>query len=122
MAAVFPTFDGRPVTRTFSRLLWDCRHNGWSGSLISGKRSKAKQLALYLGWIKHLPGYNPAFPPWKSPHCKTGWRCAVDVTKPDELMTVAHRRGWPVRRPYPNEDWHVEFSRRPRNTWKGGPH
>jgi hypothetical protein len=121
---LYPLFDRKPVTRTYSRLLWDCRHHGWHGTLTSGRRSKVKQLALYLGFIKHLPGYNPADPPWKSAHCKEGWRCAVDVSRADELVKVARARGWPVHRPYmPREEWHVEFSRKPRNTWKKhGPH
>ena len=122
MATVFPKFDGKPVTRTFSRLLWDCRHHGWNGKLTSGKRSRARQLWLYRAWIARLPGFNPADPPDKSAHCKLGWRCAVDVTDADQFVTIAKHRGWPVTRPHSRERWHVEFSRRPRRTWKGGPH
>lgn len=115
---LYPTFDGKPVTRTYSRLLWDCRHHGWSGSLTSGKRSKAKQLLLYMGFLRHLPGYNPADPPWKSAHCKEGWRCAVDVTEADEFVRIARARHWPVHRPHRAESWHVEFTRKPQDTWK----
>jgi hypothetical protein len=120
---MYPKFDGKAVTRTFSRLLWDCRHHGWSGKLNSGKRSRAMQLRLYLGWLHRLPGFNPANPPDKSAHCRNGWHSAVDITEPDELMRVAQKRGWPVRRPYPGEPWHIEFRRKPQNTHvKHGPH
>lgn len=114
--ALFPLFDGKPVTRTYSRMLWDCRRNGWSGTLTSGKRSWAKQLWLWRGWMARKPGFNPANHPKDSRHCKTGWRCAVDVSEGDELVRVALRRGWPVTRPYAHEPWHVEFFRKPKNT------
>ena len=115
---LYPKFDGKPVTRTFSRLLWDCRHHGWTGSLTSGKRTRFQQLRLYRGFLKHLPGFNPADPPDQSAHCKNGWHGAVDITNADQFMTIAKRRRWPVTRPHPAEDWHVEFSRRPKNTQK----
>lgn len=115
---LYPKFDGKPVTRTFSRLLWDCRHHGWKGELTSGKRSRARQLRLYLGFLRHLPGFNPADPPDKSTHCKNGWRSAVDVTVPEQFVRIARDRGWPAYRPHPKEPWHVEFTRKPRNTWK----
>jgi hypothetical protein len=120
---VYPKFDQKAVTKTFSRMLWDVRHRGWGGTLTSGKRSRARQLQLYLGFLHHLPGFNAADTPDRSAHCRNGWRCAVDVTRGDEFVRVARARGWPVHRPHPNEPWHVEFTRRPRNTQKGrGPH
>src|SRR4051812_33194918 len=115
---LYPKFDGKPVTRTFSRLLWDCRRHGWHGTLTSGKRSRAQQLRLYLGFLRRLPGFNPADPPDKSTHCKNGWRSAVDVSNGDEFVRVARARHWPVHRPHQAEGWHVEFSRKPRNTQK----
>lgn len=116
----YPKFDGKPVTRTYYRLLSDCRKAGWTGTLTSGKRSVAKQLYLYRGWLARKPGFNPANPPNQSRHCKTGWRCAVDVTEGAELERVAKRQGWPVQRPYVNEPWHLELTRKPKNTHKRG--
>ena len=113
---VFPKFDGKPVTRTYSRLLWDCRRAGWTGTLTSGKRSYARQMYLWVQWKRGKPGFAPANPPWKSRHCKRGWRCAIDVTNGVLLEAVAQRRGWPVVRPYPREPWHLELYRRPKNT------
>lgn len=128
--ATFPLFTGHAVTRTYYRMLEDCVQHGWNGVVTSGKRSWATQMYLWTMWKARRPGFHLAAPPWASAHCKLGWRCAVDAKDSpngplecSDLERIARSRGWPVHRPVPGEPWHLEFSRKPRNTnVSHGPH
>ena len=88
-------------------------------NIISGFRSYASQLRLYLGWVNRLPGFNPANPPGSSKHEASGGfkvaRAADTYIAGVPFWTWCARHGLRdeahaagLRQPYPHEPWHVE--------------
>lgn len=131
-------FDGVPVFRGIAYMLADARAHGWHGSLVSADRRKGvpekygklSQVALYLGWIAHRAGYNPANPPGRSTHelrsdgvafagpvgrPLSWWQLGLDVTDADVLLRVLRSLGYGAFRPYSagSEQHHVNLSRSP---------
>lgn len=89
--------------------------------ITSAWRSRAEQQRLYDGWVRRLPGFNPANPPGTSKHETTtpdGRPAAeaADLNYPTtEARTWAHEHAatfglhFPIRR----EPWHVESNGTP---------
>lgn len=132
------SFDGTPTFRGVALMLQDCRDHGWTGTLSSSDRRKGvaerygkmSQAALYAGWLAHRAGFNPANPPGRSTHELRSdaaayrgpvgrplawWQIGLDVTAHAQLVAVATRIGYDLRRPYASgsEAHHVNLYRSP---------
>lgn len=130
-------FDGCPCPLGIKLVLLDARRNGWTGQAVSIDRrypyaerfGKKSQKALYEGWIRGLPGYNPANPPGQSSHELRGdgtvgelrqvlpwWRIGMDTSMADQLRDVLNRLGYKSYRPYadPREQHHTNLRANPR--------
>lgn len=108
--------------RTESAVWW-ARRNGLSLS---------SQVELWNGWLRRLPGYNPANPPGHSTHelrndgiAYAGWsgmplrywQVGIDNDNSPLLCARARDRGWIATVTYPNsasERHHVNFRKEPR--------
>lgn len=94
---------------------------------------KSTQAMLYRGWLKRLPGFNPANPPGFSTHelhsdgvayrgprgrIIRAWGCGLDWNDDavGDLIQAAHRRGWELFRPYKSgsEHHHLNFRKYPK--------
>lgn len=79
-------------------------------SVLSAGRSTTRQAELYDGWVRGLPGYNPANPPNTSWHeygeGLTGgrWTLAVDFNPPYPHGAAG------LCFPIPSEPWHAQPS------------
>jgi hypothetical protein len=135
-------FDGCPVPRGLALALGDARAHGWPGTVQSCDRregvaerfGKSSQAALYRGWLRRLPGFNPANPPGFSSHERRHdgsaslsalgqsyrrgrgallkwWQTGVDASGSAELVAVLGRLGYSAARTYdsPQEAHHVNF-------------
>lgn len=132
------SFTGTPVFRGHVWILEQARRGGWKGVVTSGDRRKGvaekygkmSQYKLYWGWIRRLPGFNPANPPGRSTHELRSdsvayrgpvgrplawWQLGLDTTDTDTLIRVLRSSGYDVRRPYPDgrEAHHINFYRNP---------
>ncbi len=94
-----------------------------------GKRS---QRQLYDGWVRHLPGYNPANPPGFSTHERRNdgtaypgprgmvlryWQVGMDWSDSDAVVRAAAKLGFTATRTYPRdqrEHHHLNFRREPK--------
>jgi hypothetical protein len=81
------TFDGKPVVSSFIPELTWAKQHGWTGTVTSGIRSKAEQLAAAKNF--GLQHYGPAGP-LGSNHVE-GHQGAVDVTEPDLLEAILRK-------------------------------
>lgn len=71
--ARYKTFDGKPVSVAWHRVLTRARKKGVDFSVTSGHRTLKEQAYLYSGWIRRLPGFNlAAFPSPNAPHIRVG--------------------------------------------------
>jgi hypothetical protein len=108
----------------------------YRGNLAKGllhRLHKSTQAMLYYGFLRHLPGYNPANPPGRSTHelfsdgvAYRGpvgrpllpWQVGMDFndTAIPHLKEAARRHGWELFQPYPSgsEYHHLNFRRKPR--------
>jgi hypothetical protein len=78
------TFDGKTVRSDFAKQLAWARAHGWKGSVTSGYRTKAQQLAAAKHYgLQHYPNG-----PLASNHVRNK---AVDVTDPAELDKILRR-------------------------------
>jgi hypothetical protein len=125
-------FDGVPTQRGLALLLARARRVGWKGQLNSSDRRKGvaerfghqSQAALYAGFQKGLPGFNPANPPGFSSHelrsdgsalfgyrgRKLPWyEMGLDVDQDDALQMRLREMGVDARHPYstPSEAHHL---------------
>lgn len=94
---------------------------------------KHTQAYLYNGWVRHLPGFNPANPPGYSTHeCFNDgvaypvargaelapWQCGLDIDDAhvSAFCSTARKHNWIVTVTYPGdprEYHHVNFRQRP---------
>lgn len=81
------SFDGKPVRQDFAAQLAWARKHGWNGTVTSGFRTKAQQIAAAKSY--GLQHYGPAGP-LGSNHV-FGHRGAVDVTDPGRLNAILDR-------------------------------
>lgn len=89
-------------------------------TVVSGWRDSSKQLALWLGWVARLPGFNPANPPGTSKHealPKFPARAADVYCNGVMFWNWARGAGVATRaralgltEPYRHEPWHVELA------------
>lgn len=125
-------FDGVPTQRGLALLLGHARNRGWKGKLNSSDRRKGvaeryghqSQAALYDGFRRGLPGFNPANPPGFSSHemrsdgtalfgrrgRKLPWyRLGLDVDGDQQLERKLKALDVDVRHPYdtPSEAHHL---------------
>jgi len=81
-----------------------------AGGIRSAYRSEEDQQELYDGWIKKLPGYNLALPPYKSMHVRG---LALDMIESSSahkwMLKNAARFGWRLTA-LPIEPWHWEYT------------
>jgi hypothetical protein len=105
---------------------------------ILRKHGKHTQGELYIGWLKRLPGFNPANPPGLSTHELRSdgraypyrhpgaplawWQLGMDVDDAhvDRFLKALRRRGVQAWRPYPGsrEYHHVNIrAEPPRRLW-----
>lgn len=86
------TFDGHPVAVWIVPILKWARQHGWSGSVVSGYRTPAEQLAAARNYANQLGRpISSVYPdgPLASNHVKTVYPGgAVDVTQPEQLAQV----------------------------------
>lgn len=112
--------------------LTSCYRGDQATSLLK-RLGKSTQRMLWDGWVRHLPGFNPANPPGQSTHelysdgvayprrpkgapLLSSWKCGTDWTDSDAALEAAHSLGLDLRRPYgdPREHHHLNFYKRPR--------
>jgi lysozyme len=95
---------------------------------------KSTQAMLYSGWLRRLPGFNPANPPGRSTHELRSdgvayrgpvgrpikaWGCGLDFNDGavPKLIAAAKHRGWVLFQPYKSgsEYHHLNFKRFPKH-------
>lgn len=99
---------------------------------ILRRHGKKSQRQLYEGFIKGLPGYNPANPPGKSTHERRCdriayplpvgarlpyWCVGMDWSHPGAVISAARTEGFLAKVTYPSnprEGHHINFSKEPR--------
>lgn len=112
-------------------------NSAYRGDLAAGilkRLGKSTQAMLYRGWLRRLPGFNPANPPGFSTHelrsdgvayrgprgrPLRAWGCGMDWGPPDlvdDVIAAARRRGWSLFRPYSSgsERQHLNFKSKPK--------
>jgi hypothetical protein len=137
-------FDGVPTQRGLALLLGHARRHGWKGRLSSSDRRKGvaeryghqSQSALYDGFRKGLPGFNPANPPGFSSHelrsdgthlfgargRKLPWfKMGLDVSDDAALQRELRELGVHVKHPYdtPSEAHHLNVLADPTDVLAG---
>lgn len=147
----FDVIDGCPVPRAIApqvrhlkRAVPDARlqscYRGDAAKGLLHRLHKSTQAMLWNGWLRRLPGFNPANPPGRSTHelrsdgvaylgpvgrPLRAWKCGMDWNDDavEDLQAAAHRVGWELFRPYPagSEHHHLNFKRRPRWHRAWGP-
>lgn len=116
MRVRYKTFDGKPVSVAWHRVLTRARQKGIRFSVTSGHRTLREQAYLYQGWIRRLPGFNlAAFPSPNAPHIRVGRADHAIDFGPDpeavrELVAYLNRHGRELgaRFTVAGEWWHVE--------------
>lgn len=108
-------------------------YRGTDAEALLHRLGKSSQADLYNGWLRHLPGYNPANPPGFSTHelhsdgaaypnvprggALKWWQCGLDIDDAhvEAFIAAAARHGWEAWRPYPtgSEYHHVNFRKPP---------
>lgn len=140
-------FDGCPVPRGLALALYEARKRGWKGTVqscdrrrgVPEKLGKKSQWQLFQGWIKRLPGYNPANPPGRSTHERRSdgvaykgpigrrlrwWQTGIDISDSDTALRLLRNLGFEVKKPYhsASEAHHINFykspSKRLRQLWR----
>lgn len=138
----FVVIDGCPVPRSMADAvnairdrsgarLVSCYRGDQATSLLK-RLGKSTQRMLWEGWVRRLPGYNPANPPGQSTHelfsdgvaypgprgrpLVSTWRCGMDWNYPDAALRAGRELGMDIRRPYSDgrEYHHLNFYKRPR--------
>jgi Putative peptidoglycan binding domain len=107
-----------------------CDRSSEAESLLR-RCGKKSQRQLYDGWVKRLPGYNPANPPGYSTHERRNdgsayplrrgarledWQVGMDWSPPQPVVREASKRGWIVTVTYPTdsrEAHHLNFRKAP---------
>lgn len=144
-------FDGCPVPRGLAIALGDARHHGWQGVVVSCDRrqgvaerfGKSSQAKLWNGWMRRLPGFNPANPPGFSSHERRSdgssslailgdaykkprgsalawWQTGIDASEAPGLVSRLNSLGYGASQPYssPSEAHHINFKRDPTSNLK----
>lgn len=108
-----------------------CYRGDQATSLLK-RLGKMTQRMLYDGWVRRLPGFNPANPPGYSTHelfsdgaayprrprgvplC--AWKCGMDWSDSAAALNAGRELGLDIRRPYADgrEYHHLNFYKRPR--------
>jgi hypothetical protein len=108
-------------------------YRGTDASALLARCGKHDQAYLYNGWVRRLPGFNPANPPGRSTHELRSdgiayrgpvgrrlrwWQIGLDIDDAHvaAFIAAAAKDGWLVFRPYPSgsEYHHVNFKKKPR--------
>lgn len=140
----FVVIDSCPVPAEIAEQVKALKHDVPSAVLQSAYRGdqaagllkrlgKSTQAMLYNGWLRRLPGFNPANPPGRSTHELRSdgvpyrgpigrpiraWGCGLDFNDGaiPALIQAAHRRGWDLFQPYHSgsEFHHLNFRRKPK--------
>jgi hypothetical protein len=116
MAVRYKTFDGKPVSVAWHRVLTRARANGVRFTVTSGHRTFTQQQYLYDGWKARRPGFNlAAFPSHSAPHIRTGRPDHAIDFGPDpqavqRLLKYLNSRALGGRLTVPGEWWHVEVN------------
>ena len=138
----FIVIDNCPVPRSLAPAVLAIRersgarlnsaYRGDQATSLLKRLGKSTQRMLYDGWVRRLPGYNPANPPGYSTHelfsdgvayprrprgvPLVSWKCGLDWEQPEAADRAARELGLDMRRPYPDgrEAHHRNFYKRPR--------
>ena len=113
------TVDGYQVERStaaaFAKMRKAAARDGITIPLNSGFRTNARQAELYNGYIRGLPGYNPANPPGYSNH-QSGAALDLGVQTAGDSVGVGSVYNWLARNAgrfgfqrIASEAWHWEF-------------
>ena len=133
------TRNGTPLFRGHRLMLNDAEKHGWKRKVNSADRRKGvpekygklSQYALWIGWLRRRPGFNPANPPGRSTHELRSdgvayrgpvgrplawWQLGLDVTDADQLLAILRRLGYDAFRPYSvgSERHHINLRKSPR--------
>lgn len=121
----------RALKRESGASLVSCYRGDQATGLLK-RLGKSTQAMLYRGWLRRLPGFNPANPPGQSTHelfsdgvayrgprgraLAATWKVGMDWDDPDAVLAAAPRLGFRMRRPYSDgREWHhLNFTKRPR--------
>ena len=139
----FEVIDNCPVPAAIARQVRLLKRDVPSAVLQSAYRGdeaagllkrlgKSTQAMLYNGWLRRLPGFNPANPPGRSTHELRSdgvayrgpvgrpiraWGCGLDWNDAavPALIVAARKRGWILVQPYHSgaEFHHLNFRKRP---------
>jgi lysozyme len=115
-------------------------YRGDAAAGLLKRLGKSTQAMLYNGWLRRLPGFNPANPPGRSTHELRSdgvayrgplgrpiraWGCGLDFNDAavPKLIAAARKRGWDLFQPYHSgsEYHHLNFRRKPRIKAKPKP-
>ena len=125
-------YDELVVIKQDAGLTYNSLYRGEDVEGMLARLGKMSQRQLYDGFIRGLPGFNPANPPRRSTHeCyndgvaypgPTGirlpaWCCGIDSSWSAGATKSAAKRGWTVTLTYPGnprEGHHVNFRKKPR--------
>jgi len=118
-------------------------YRGVDAEALLHKLGKSSQRELYVGYLKRLPGYNPANPPGRSTHELRNdgvaytrrtpggthpgqwaagdklpwWACGIDIDDAHvtAFIKAARKHGWTVARTYPTSraEYHHVNFRKP---------
>lgn len=138
----FEIVDNTPVPAQIADCVREIKHRT-GATLNSCDRSaeaepylrrlgKKSQRQLYEGWMRRLPGYNPANPPGFSTHERRNdgsaypvpkgaplryWQVGMDWSNSDAVIRAAKELGFTATRTYPRdrrEYHHLNFRREPK--------
>lgn len=107
-------------------------YRGDKATSLLKRLGKMTQRMLYGGWVRRLPGYNPANPPGYSTHelfsdgvayrrrprgvPLASWKCGMDWNDSAAALNAGRELGFDIRRPYggDREYQHLNFYRKPK--------
>lgn len=125
-------YDELVAIKAATGLVYNSIYRGEDVESLLRKLGKMSQRQLYDGFIRGLPGFNPANPPRQSTHeCYSdgvaypvprgvrlpAWCCGIDSSWSAGATEAAAKRGWTATLTYPGnprEGHHINFRKKPR--------
>lgn len=125
-------YDELVAIKAATGVVFNSIYRGKDAEALLHRLGKRSQAELYDGFVRGLPGFNPANPPGRSTHeCFNdgvayplpagvrlpSWMCGIDSSWSAGVTEAAGKRGWTVTLTYPGsprEAQHVNFRKKPR--------